>query len=108
MGWVFLILGSCAVLVHYRAADLHERALDRRLKNWRIKYALNDAEVARLRALEESFHGSGGLFPRGQPTPEESARHRLEIAALLPADAAQRFLKPAKGNQAADPSDEHE
>lgn len=108
MGWVFLILVTCAILLHYRAADLHDRALERRLKKWKIKYALTDAEVARLRALEESFHGAGGLFPRGNPTPQENARHRLEIAAVLPADAAQRFLKTPKYNQAADLSDEHE
>ncbi|MBS0657784.1 MAG: hypothetical protein JSR82_05985 [Verrucomicrobia bacterium] len=108
MGWVVLMMLIYAVFFQFRSTSAHAAAIERRLQRWKVKYVLTDAELARLRELEEAFHGSGGLLPSVPPTPEENARHRREIAALLPKDAAQRSAKSQKPDEPADLADAHE
>lgn len=108
IGWVLLIMVFGAAFFQVRTTSLHTAAIERRLQRWKIKYLLTDAELARLRALEEGFHGPGGLLAPAPPTPEENARHRREIAALLPKDAAQRSAKSQKPDEPADSLDAHE
>jgi len=102
VGYVTLIVLIGSLYIHFASVQSHHRSLEQRLKRWKIKYLLSDAEISRLRAVEEAFHGTGSPFTRENPTLEENARHRREIAALLPTDAAQRFLQSQKPDQKED------
>ncbi|MBS0657224.1 MAG: hypothetical protein JSR82_03130 [Verrucomicrobia bacterium] len=108
IGWVLLIMVFGAAFFQLRTTSIHSAAIERRLQRWKVKYLLTDAELARLRALEEDFHGPGGLLQPVPPTPDQSAKHRREIAALLPKDAAQRMAKSQKPADPTDSEDAHE
>ena len=68
----FLIL---TVGFHVLTSRQQRIGLDKLTERWRHEYHLTDEPARRVRALEESFHGSGSPFTRPAHTQADTREH---------------------------------
>ena len=67
-------------------------SMDRMMNEWKSNYHLSDEQVARIRKIEEDFHGTWNLLIRPAPTWEQQVDHEPSISRVMAPDDAARFL----------------
>jgi hypothetical protein len=77
----------------------HRNAIDRRLKDWKIEYALTESEVLRLREIEMSFHRPNLLGAPKPLTSEQLAQHNQHLAGQMNAESARKFTENQRRRQ---------
>lgn len=78
-------------------SQLHQRKeLDQMMKAWRVNYHLSDEQVARIRKLEEEFHGSGNILTEPVHTLAQTLDHEPSICRVMAPEDAARFLADRK------------
>ena len=91
-----VLFGLCAAVLgtfHLETTSRQRHAFDETIARWRINYHLTDDQAHQLRAMEESFHGSGDPFFRPTHNFSEAQAHERAMAAVMnPADG-ERFLQ---------------
>lgn len=69
------------------------------LETLATRYGVTEAQRARIREIEISYHGTGSIFTKPGHTQAELVPHRQLISEQIPADAADRFLADHDGRE---------
>lgn len=76
----------------FRSGQVHRQAIDSRIEAWRSQYHLSAEQAARIRQIEEAYHGKGSIFTQPSLSLEQQVDHDASISrAMNPVDGA-RFL----------------
>ena len=76
----------------FRSQLAQRDSLDRTLKAWQAEYRLSDEQVARIRKIEEDFHGTGNAFTQPTHSFEQLQDHEPSISRVMNPEDAARFL----------------
>jgi hypothetical protein len=86
-----MIIALSLFIFEGRIAVTHQ--LNKRMVQWKATYHLSEEQVTRIRAIEESFHGSGYMYDINHGfSREELHRHHLEISKVMSTEDAAKFL----------------
>ncbi|HCL97706.1 MAG TPA: hypothetical protein DHW77_08085 [Verrucomicrobiales bacterium] len=85
---VFGAIGAVLLLpigMHVRSSKIaHREMLQQRVKKWKSKYELTDAQAAELLEMEYTFHVGDGIFSiKTKRSAEEIEAHKQAINAKL-------------------------
>lgn len=98
---VLIIVCSTAALLLFRSIQQQQQRIDQTLMRWRLKYHLDDQQVAAIRLIELEFHGNGVPFSgKSGRTPEEIRQHHLALSKAMGPEDGARFLMAMEKNQA--------
>ena len=89
-------LGMLAVMVGwaiFRSGFTNRQAIEQNIQSWRREYRLSAEQAARIRQIEESYHGTGSLLTRPTHSIEEIADHFPAISRVMNPEDGARFLK---------------
>jgi hypothetical protein len=75
-----------------RSQLAHRDNLARTMKAWQAEYHLSDDQVARIRRIEEDFHGTGNAFTQPTHSVEQLLDHEPSISRVMNPEEAERFL----------------
>src|SRR6185436_12971965 len=95
--WIGGILLVLLVGFHIGTTRQQRIGMDQLIDRWRHDYHLTDDQARRVRAMEESFHGSGDPFTRPAHTAAETREHHRGMAAIMNPEDGERFFKAQEG-----------
>ena len=82
----------------YRGHLSQQREFDWLIKTWKGQYHLSDEQAARIRRLEEDFHGNGNVLTQPSHTLEEQIDHEPALSRVMNPEDAARFLADREQN----------
>ena len=85
---ILLFLG-----IHIASTIRFRQALDAEMAHWSTEYNLTDHQIARIRKMEEKFHGNGSPFTSPIHNAEEIRRHKLSLSRIVSPESAPHFLE---------------
>lgn len=85
---IFVIAGSFV----FRSELAERDSLNRTMRAWQAEYHLSEDQVARIRRIEEDFHGTGNPFTQPAHSIEQLLDHEPSISRVMNPEEAERFL----------------
>ncbi len=76
----------------FRSCSTNRQAIDAAIETWRRDYHLSDDQAARIRQIEQAYHGTGTIFTRPAHSLAEVADHAPSISRVMNQEEGARFL----------------
>lgn len=76
----------------FRSQLAQRQNLDRLMQTWKSAYHLSDEQAARIRKIEEDYHGTGNVFSQPTHTFAQLQDHEPSISRVMNPEDGARFL----------------